>query len=276
MGQSRFTIIPTAAINDDRLTAVQLRVLLAIGSYSSKDRAAFPRQQTIADSLGIARETVNRSVKKLREYGYVHVQVQFRDDGSQKENLYWVKLDPCDPSVTPPVTKLDHTGCDRTGSHLRTDNKNSYTDTNVSVLPTSPEQAVQKGSGRVRGPARGSRIAPDWTPSLKDYAFANQAGLSREEINREADRFRDYWIAASGRNAVKLDWSATWRNWIRSDYRKPKASQHRGGAEQTLSAFDRVAARMAGNAGRTASETRSDADTIDGEYWPVDEGAGPG
>jgi hypothetical protein len=28
--------------------------------------------------------------------------------------------------------------------------------------------------------------------------------------------FKDYWIAQPGQKGVKLDWSATWRNWIRN------------------------------------------------------------
>ena len=32
---------------------------------------------------------------------------------------------------------------------------------------------------------------------------------------READKFRDYWLSVSGSKGVKLDWQATWRNWVR-------------------------------------------------------------
>jgi len=51
--------------------------------------------------------------------------------------------------------------------------------------------------------ARGSRLPPDWTPE-GDY--------DREEL----ERFRDYWIAKAGKDGVKLDWQATWRNWLRN------------------------------------------------------------
>ena len=33
---------------------------------------------------------------------------------------------------------------------------------------------------------------------------------------REYQSFRDYWIAKSGAAATKLDWRATWRNWLRN------------------------------------------------------------
>lgn len=51
--------------------------------------------------------------------------------------------------------------------------------------------------------ARGSRLPQDWTPE-GDY--------DREEL----ERFRDYWIAKAGKDGVKLDWQATWRNWLRN------------------------------------------------------------
>jgi uncharacterized protein YdaU (DUF1376 family) len=30
------------------------------------------------------------------------------------------------------------------------------------------------------------------------------------------DGFKDYWVSVAGAKGVKLDWSATWRNWIRN------------------------------------------------------------
>jgi len=63
--------------------------------------------------------------------------------------------------------------------------------------------------------SRGTRIDPNWQPSPEDRALARAEGFSDPEIDREALQFRDYWLGASGSNAVKLDWSATWRNWVR-------------------------------------------------------------
>jgi hypothetical protein len=39
-------------------------------------------------------------------------------------------------------------------------------------------------------------------------------GLSFDQMNTEAAKFRNYWIAKAGAGASKLDWSATWQNWI--------------------------------------------------------------
>jgi nicotinamide mononucleotide adenylyltransferase len=45
--------------------------------------------------------------------------------------------------------------------------------------------------------------------------------MTEELIKSTADQFRDYWIAKAGAGATKLDWEATWRNWVRR-IEKPK------------------------------------------------------
>lgn len=72
-----------------------------------------------------------------------------------------------------------------------------------------------KRPGKVRGSARATRLPDHWQLQPQDYAMASQEGLTPQEINREADKFRDYWRAKGGAAGRKLDWSATWRNWIR-------------------------------------------------------------
>lgn len=62
---------------------------------------------------------------------------------------------------------------------------------------------------------QGSRIPPEWVPSSEDREFAIAQGVPIGEVDREAGKFRDFWNAKPGVGGVKLDWPATWRNWIR-------------------------------------------------------------
>lgn len=36
------------------------------------------------------------------------------------------------------------------------------------------------------------------------------------DIELEHAKFLDYWHAKAGRDGIKTDWPATWRNWIRN------------------------------------------------------------
>jgi len=63
--------------------------------------------------------------------------------------------------------------------------------------------------------ARGARLPTDWAPSEAGLSFASQQGLTNGRVALEAEKFRDYWTAATGQHASKADWQAAWRTWVR-------------------------------------------------------------
>jgi len=67
--------------------------------------------------------------------------------------------------------------------------------------------------------ARGSRLPLDWKLPLEwgNWALQEKQGSTVDDIRKCAERFKDYWIGLAGAKAVKADWSATWRNWVRKD-----------------------------------------------------------
>lgn len=64
--------------------------------------------------------------------------------------------------------------------------------------------------------ARGSRLPADWKPSEADVAYCK---TERPDLlpSKVAQNFFDYWTAKAGKDGVKLDWSATWRTWVRKE-----------------------------------------------------------
>ena len=69
----------------------------------------------------------------------------------------------------------------------------------------SREEEIKKEEGR----ARATRIPTDFEPKPEPEA---ESGIDRP---RELANFRDYWTAKAGKDACKLDWQATWRQWAR-------------------------------------------------------------
>lgn len=64
---------------------------------------------------------------------------------------------------------------------------------------------------------RATRIPDDFTvtPAMAEWARENVPGLIRDgRAKRETDKFVNYWRSKSGSGATKLDWTATWRNWM--------------------------------------------------------------
>ena len=61
----------------------------------------------------------------------------------------------------------------------------------------------------------GKRLANDLVLPREWRDFCVQ---ERPELHptQTFEKFRDYWIAQAGQKGVKLDWFATWRNWVRN------------------------------------------------------------
>lgn len=79
---------------------------------------------------------------------------------------------------------------------------------------TGTGTGIDSPEGKPSGVARATRLPPDWLPSDIDCAYAARQGFTPAAIERIAEKFRNYWTAKSGKAATKLDWPATWRNWV--------------------------------------------------------------
>jgi len=132
--------------------------------------------------------------------------------------------------------KLDKDGCyvqDRVLEELLNYHKNA--DTNKRIA--DEREAKRKESRTKREPSvdepppnhkpltinqepikertRGSRLSADWVlpKEWADWAKQERPDLDLQSVG---EQFRDYWSAKAGSGATKLDWQATWRNWVRN------------------------------------------------------------
>lgn len=75
---------------------------------------------------------------------------------------------------------------------------------NPQPLEAVAEKAIMK---------RGSRLPADWRPPDKTRDWTLER-LSKDRASTELEKFRNYWLAKAGKDATKLDWDRTWRNWV--------------------------------------------------------------
>jgi len=62
---------------------------------------------------------------------------------------------------------------------------------------------------------KGSRLSTDFElpDSWTEFCQTERPDLNPKKV---FDSFKDYWVAKAGASGVKLDWQATWRNWVRN------------------------------------------------------------
>lgn len=67
--------------------------------------------------------------------------------------------------------------------------------------------------------SQGIRLPDDWRlpKAWGDWALTERPGWTAEDVRKVAERFADHWHAKAGADARKVDWQATWRNWVRRE-----------------------------------------------------------
>ncbi|NID06629.1 hypothetical protein HBF26_17170 [Luteibacter jiangsuensis] len=88
----------------------------------------------------------------------------------------------------------------------------------VSITESKDQQQAAQASpapSSEASPKRGKRLPDDWQPSPALIAWAG-SDHPQVDLRIEVPKFCDYWHDKAGKDATKLDWDGTFRNWIRT------------------------------------------------------------
>ena len=106
-------------------------------------------------------------------------------------------------------------------SHLYRKESNSTLPSEERGAPSAQLPGVAKPERK-----RAARLPDDWSIPTEwmTWALTDRPEFTQQDVLRTSEIFADYWRAKSGKDATKLDWFATWRNWFRRE-RSPKANR---------------------------------------------------
>ena len=96
-------------------------------------------------------------------------------------------------------------------SAKKTDANASETHNSRNAIPIHQDTNTQIHQVKA---TRGSRLPADWKPNaeLAEWSKTERPDLDLRKVFAE---FKDYWSSIAGSKGVRLDWDATWRNWVR-------------------------------------------------------------
>jgi uncharacterized protein YdaU (DUF1376 family) len=107
---------------------------------------------------------------------------------------------------------------------LRTNGDATLRPANAVVLNTASSNqrlAGLNGEKKSNDLSRATRLTDQWALPLEwgNWALQERSELTRDAVKEIAKEFHDHWLGQPGQRGVKLDWYATWRNWIRRERR---------------------------------------------------------
>lgn len=88
----------------------------------------------------------------------------------------------------------------------------------LTAAPISSKAVPKSGTSparvRAKGGTRGTRLPEGWEPPESDIRAMHEQ-FPWVNLRAEHEKFCDYWRGLAGQRATKVDWIATWRNWMR-------------------------------------------------------------
>lgn len=227
----RYAIFSARAVFDTRLTAIDVRILAALGTEGERQGWVQMSQGEIAERLSVHRISINRSVKRLVELGYLQHVTQSVPGLGKVASLYRVITDlPAPEAVMEAAEEASSDPMLHKATSLETDVAPHVTthvakpDTHVapelqhkrSVSPSSQATLVQSPQSPAGRKAQGRRLPADWRPRTDEVTFGVNGGLTEAEVHGCAEHFRDHFEASTRPTARKSNWDQAFRNWLRT------------------------------------------------------------
>lgn len=231
------------------IPTTQKFVFVSLCDNANDQGECYPSVQMICQKTSLKERAVRAACKWLVEHGFM---VAEHRKGSS--NYFYIappetwNYEPevvhnpctkCTPASNAPLHEMQDTPASNAPPPLHNMHPTPARGAPITII----EPSIEPSRNHQRG--RATRLPADWQPSVQDenYCKSRRPDLNVQEV---AERFRNYWHAKSGRDATKLDWSATWRNWVLNERQHYRPHQQRSTYEQTMEVAQRAKAMIFG------------------------------
>ena len=228
----RLSIVPAAAVFDDRIGSADLRVLCAIAAYADRSGKCWPATTTLASELGVSDRRVRSCLRNLESCGYLKTEHR-----PGQRSSYLVCREASDPGtpasgvgVDPGTSPSGESGTSRSGV---TENPGTSPSGGAEPhVPGTPEPHVPPKDtlNRVTEHKHTSCSVPDqqfevfWRaypsrrphsnpkkPARAKFEAAIKRGMAAADIIRGAKRYAAY-VEREGTDPRYVSQALTWLN----------------------------------------------------------------
>lgn len=245
-------------------------VMVKLADHANDDGVCWPSQTTIAARTGLSRQTVNKVINELERRGMLRkvqqktrrgcvYQLQFEADIKEtvpqrsQEDVKYVDTLPVEAVKhvdTLSVEDVKHVDILPAEAVKHVDTEPSVLESSRRIEPsflvdfsqnadhtTQAETRTPNGvptKEKKTDPSRGTRLPDPFFLTAEMRTWADEHGITPTlDLTFETERFADYWRSAAGAKGRKTDWTATWRNWMRTAFERAQRYNNRENNGQT-------------------------------------------
>lgn len=241
------TVSVQRAVLRSDLPAPARHIMLTLAAIADFKTGAIPAEHSrslseIADATGLGRSTAARILNVLETFGWIERDrpevTAARTEGAKTAYVLKIGSSPAAGRIRGTDLKVC-TDPPPSTSHSQPAAQNAAQ--RVAQPVAQDPRAAQDGKKTRADRRRGTRLPAGFavTDEMKTWAREHTplAGLVDHEM------FVDHWRAQSGQRAVKADWVATWRNWMRRVQENKSRFQQPSGARKSTT-DERVATAL--------------------------------
>jgi len=155
-------------------------------------------------------EEVARRIRMSKQIGAVQTVLEEFFMFDMEHNFWFHKR--CDETIAAYQAKAER---NREVGRLGGRPKSNPQETQMVSKHNPNQEPITINQEPIKERTRGSRLSADWVlpKEWADWAKQERPDLDLRSVG---EQFRDYWSAKAGSGSTKLDWQATWRNWVRN------------------------------------------------------------
>lgn len=234
----------TKAVRASDLSAPARLIMLVLADVAEVGTAEIPEKYTPSLSVleretGLSRSTIKRQLSALEAAGWLIR--TYPDPAAMRRGervRYRLEVPDGGSSVDPGVGSEPGSTVNLGGVHSEPRGGSTVNP----LIRSKSDQTDPKTSSRSSSEGRGTRIPDDFhaTPEMIAWARANTPLVGA----KETEAFIDYWRAKPGAAGRKVDWIATWRNWMRRAQADAERANGRASPRRSTT-DDRVSAALA-------------------------------
>lgn len=198
-------------------------VLLLLADYAGTDYSCYPSVRKLAEVAEMGESTVRAATKLLAELGLIRVFYRHKSSGLRRSCRYQLLVDGAE-TMEPDAddwASYRQISADDHRQDLADDPPDLSGSTRQDLADIPTREPSLKSEPPALTPAeravRATRIPDGFQPTEEMRAWFVAEQLPAVIDGRvEHAKFVDYWTACPGAKGRKLDWPATWRNWMRT------------------------------------------------------------
>jgi len=194
-------------------------VLRVLADHAGQDHSCYMRTRLIAAETDLSESGVRKALVRLIEAGLIRVYDRYDRAGRRVANRYQLLPEGAD---TPPPDAEDYADVREAPLSEGEAPLSEGQDRTLSGgegIPTKETSSSEASPSKAAAPRveRSTRLPQDFTPDdkMRKWFVDEQLGAVIDG-KREHEKFVDYWLGCPGARGRKVDWPATWRNWMRT------------------------------------------------------------